>query len=84
MADRIKKEEFKENSRGKKPNQKLKPYLVLKFLEKYSDEEHTLNGEAIANFIFNRATAYFNLFGKHKAINKNYSLAKFSKFCINS
>ena len=39
MADRIKKEEFKENSRGKKPNQKLKPYLVLKFLEKYSDEE---------------------------------------------
>lgn len=49
MADRIKKEEFKENSRGKKPNQKLKPYLVLKFLEKYSDEEHTFDGEAIAN-----------------------------------
>ena len=39
MADRIKKEEFKENSRGKKPNPKLKPYLVLKFLEKYSPEE---------------------------------------------
>lgn len=49
MTDRIKKEEFKENSRGKKPNQKLKPYLVLKFLEKYSDEEHTFDGEAIAN-----------------------------------
>lgn len=49
MAERIKKEEFKENSRGKKPNQKLKPYLVLKFLEKYSDEEHTFDGEAIAN-----------------------------------
>lgn len=49
MADRIKKEEFRENSRGKKPNQKLKPYLVLKFLEKYSDEEHTFDGEAIAN-----------------------------------
>lgn len=49
MADRIKKEEFKETSRGKKPNQKLKPYLVLKFLEKYSDEEHTFDGEAIAN-----------------------------------
>lgn len=49
MADRIKKEEFKEKSRGKKPNQKLKPYLVLKFLEKYSDEEHTFDGEAIAN-----------------------------------
>lgn len=49
MADRIKKEKFKENSRGKKPNQKLKPYLVLKFLEKYSDEEHTFDGEAIAN-----------------------------------
>lgn len=29
MADRIKKEEFKENSRGKKPNQKLSRFVIL-------------------------------------------------------
>jgi len=32
----------KEPQYGKKPNQKIKPYVVLQYLLKYSDENHVI------------------------------------------
>ena len=36
---------------GKQPNQKLKPYLVLQYLLKYSDENHTVSAPEIVAFL---------------------------------
>lgn len=38
---------------GKKPNQKLKPYLVLQYLMLNSDESHTISAEKIAEALQN-------------------------------
>lgn len=35
-------------ARGKKPNQKLKPHLVLQFLLRNTAEDHVVSGDAIA------------------------------------
>ena len=44
----------KENpEHGKKPNQKLKPYLVLQYLMLNSDESHTISAEKIAEALQN-------------------------------
>lgn len=37
--------------RGKKPNQKLKPYLVLQYLLRNTDEDHVVSGDTIAEFL---------------------------------
>lgn len=37
-----------DGARGKKPNQKLKPYLVLQYLLKHTDEENVISAEKIA------------------------------------
>ena len=37
--------------RGKKPNQKLKPYLVQQYLLKYTDEDHTASAYDIVSFL---------------------------------
>ena len=36
---------------GKKPNQKLKPYLVLQYLLKYSDENHTVSAPELVGYL---------------------------------
>lgn len=36
---------------GKKPNQKLKPYLVLQYLLKYSDENHTVSAPELVSYL---------------------------------
>ena len=38
----------KKDNRGKKFHQKIKPYVVLQYLLKYTDENHVESGEAIA------------------------------------
>lgn len=38
-----------ENLRGKKPNQKLKPYLVLQILMEHTDEDHVLSAAEIVD-----------------------------------
>lgn len=43
-------EEF-EKGHGKKPNQKLKPYLVLQYLLRQSDENHVLSAENIVGYL---------------------------------
>jgi len=40
-----------EKGHGKKPNQKLKPYLVLQYLLQQTDENHVVSGEDIANHL---------------------------------
>ena len=44
----------KEPRRGKKFNQKLKPYLVLEYLRKYSDENNPKSATDIVNFLKTR------------------------------
>ena len=39
----------KKDERGKKFHQKIKPYVVLQYLLKYTDENHVATGEEIAN-----------------------------------
>ena len=41
----------KKDERGKKFHQKVKPYVVLQYLLKYTDENHVESGEAIAEAI---------------------------------
>lgn len=41
--------EEKSAQHGKKPNQKLKPYVVLQYLLKYTDENNVANGTYFAN-----------------------------------
>ena len=36
---------------GKKPNQKLKPYLVLQYLLRNTDEDHVVSAETIVEFL---------------------------------
>lgn len=43
-------EEF-EGGHGKKQNQKLKPYLVLQYLLKNTDENHVVSGEDIVGYL---------------------------------
>lgn len=40
-----------ETRRGKKPNQKLKPFLVQQYLLKNTDEDHVLNASEIVDFL---------------------------------
>lgn len=49
MADRSK--DFPKAQHGKKPNQKLKPYLVQQYLLKYTDEDHLANAYDIVSFL---------------------------------
>lgn len=49
MAQRSK--DFPEAQHGKKPNQKLKPYLVQQYLLKYTDEDHVANAYDIVSFL---------------------------------
>lgn len=41
----------KKDERGKKFHQKIKPYVVLQYLLKYTDENHVATGEEIAEAI---------------------------------
>ena len=43
-------EEF-EGGHGKKQNQKLKPYLVLQYLLRQSDENHVISAEKIVAYL---------------------------------
>ena len=43
--------EDKETRHGKKPNQKLKPYLVMQYLLKYSDENHVVSAPNIVGYL---------------------------------
>ena len=40
-----------EANHGKQPNQKLKPYLVLQYLLKYSDENHTVSAPELVGYL---------------------------------
>lgn len=40
-----------EAKHGKQPNQKLKPYLVLQYLLKYSDENHTISAPELVGYL---------------------------------
>ena len=42
---------MKKSQRGKKPNQKLKPYAVLQYLLKNSDENHFVSATEIKGFL---------------------------------
>ena len=46
--------EKQQTHHGKKPNQKLKPYLVLEYLRKYSDENNPKSATDIVNFLKTR------------------------------
>lgn len=43
--------EIFEGGHGKKPNQKLKPYVVLQYLLKYADENHVASAPAIVGYL---------------------------------
>lgn len=43
--------EEKERGKGKKSNQKLKPYLVMQYLLKHTDENHVVSADNIAKYI---------------------------------
>ena len=43
--------EQKTTQHGKKPNQKLKPYLVMQYLLKESNEDHPLTANDIVEFL---------------------------------
>jgi len=53
MAKKINEHGFEEfeKGHGKKPNQKLKPYLVLQYLLRQSDENHVLSAENIVGYL---------------------------------
>ena len=40
-----------EKGHGKKPNQKLKPYLVMQYLLKYSDESHLVSAPELVGYL---------------------------------
>ena len=42
---------LQEKRHGKKPNQKLKPYLVLQILMEHTDEEHVLCADKIVDYL---------------------------------
>lgn len=41
----------RDDHRGKKPNQKLKPYLVLQILMEHTDEDHVLCADEIVDYL---------------------------------
>jgi len=45
-------DEEKLEGKGKRHHQKIKPYVVLQYLMKYSDEEHVISAEQIAEALF--------------------------------
>lgn len=51
MAKDYEHDKLNGSGRGKKINQKLKPYLVLQYLMKYSDEEHPLSAPNIVEYL---------------------------------
>lgn len=44
-------ENTSKTTQGKKPNQKLKPYAVLQYLMKYSDENNVVSAETIVDYL---------------------------------
>ena len=44
-------EKISKSNRGNKPHQKLKPYAVLQYLMKYTDENHTATASEIVAFL---------------------------------
>lgn len=55
MSNKPTNDEFKifDGGKGKRANQKLKPYLVLQYLMKYSDENHTFSAPEIVGYLQN-------------------------------
>lgn len=55
MANKSTNDEFKmfDGGKGKRANQKLKPYLVLQYLMKYSDENHVISAPNIVAYLQN-------------------------------
>ena len=51
MAKAIKNIDMTEMHHGKKPNQKLKPYLVMQYLLKNSDENHAVSAPQIVGYL---------------------------------
>lgn len=53
MANKSTNDEFKmfDGGKGKRANQKLKPYLVLQYLMKYSDENHVISAPDIVGYL---------------------------------
>lgn len=47
-----------EAKHGKQPNQKLKPYLVLQYLLKYSDENHTVSAPELVAYLQEQCGIY--------------------------
>lgn len=45
-------DEEKLEGKGKRHHQKIKPYVVLQYLMKHSDEEHVISAEQIAEALF--------------------------------
>lgn len=43
---------------GKKPHQKIKPYVVLQYLLKYTDENHVVTGKDIEAFLIEKCGIY--------------------------
>lgn len=60
MAEKKKDTEWMqfETGHGKKPNQKLKTYLVLQYLMKYSDEGHTVSAEQLVGYLMETCGIY--------------------------
>ena len=50
--------EIFEGGHGKKENQKLKPYLVLQYLLKNSDENHVISGNQIVGYLMETCGIY--------------------------
>lgn len=48
----------REKGHGRKQNQKLKPYLVLQYLLKYSDEAHTVSAKQLVAFLMEDCGIY--------------------------
>ena len=49
---------YPERNHGKQPNQKLKPYLVLQYLLKKTDENHTLSAPEIVDYLDDKCGIY--------------------------
>jgi len=47
-----------EGGHGKKQNQKLKPYLVLQYLLRQPDENHTISAERIVGYMMETCGIY--------------------------
>lgn len=81
MAEKKKDTEWMqfETGHGKKPNQKLKTYLVLQYLMKYSDEGHTVSAEQLVGYLMETCGIYAerrSIYNDIKEINKALLIAE--------